>query len=149
MRLTRSVAYAVSILLKIKSESLGKPLTAAQIARGGKFPPRFLYRILRRLVDADLLTGVSGPGGGYALARRPRQISLLDIVTAVEGPEGPHELRPVAPQHAGAIQLINALVKRSNAAFRRQLATTSLEKLAKSKPATKGRARKPRAKKAN
>src|SRR5688500_5065483 len=87
MRLTGSVSYAVGVLLKVEREGKGEAMTAARIARGARFPPRFLYRILRRLVDAGLLTGVSGPGGGYALARRPRRINLLDIVTAVEGPD--------------------------------------------------------------
>jgi Rrf2 family protein len=134
MRLTGSVAYAVSILLKINSEGDGSPMTAASIARGGRFPPRFLYRILRRLVDAGLLTGVSGPGGGYALARPPRRINLLHIVAAVEGAEEPPKLRAATRKHEGAIRLINRLVERSNAEFRRQLAATSLQKLARSRP---------------
>ncbi len=79
MRLTRSVSYAVGILLQIQELAKGGPVTAAQIARGCRFPPRFLYRILRRLVDAGILRGTSGPGGGYALLKLPQRITLLDI----------------------------------------------------------------------
>jgi Rrf2 family protein len=134
MRLTGSVSYAVGVLLKVKSEGKGQPMTAARIARRARFPPRFLYRILRRLVDAKLLTGVSGPGGGYALARSARRINLLDIVTAVEGGDNSQELQPAARAHAGAIRRINVLVERSNAAFRRRLRATTLQTLARCKP---------------
>ena len=86
MKLTRSVAYAVGILLQIQDAKRRTPVTAAQIARDCKFPPRFLYRVLRRLVDAGLLEGTSGPAGGYALAKAPADISLLEIVEAVDAP---------------------------------------------------------------
>ena len=69
MKLTRSVSYGIGILLQIHQQSRGAPVTAAKIARGCRFPPRFLYRVLHKLVDAGLLRGTSGPGGGYALAR--------------------------------------------------------------------------------
>jgi Rrf2 family protein len=104
-------------------------MTAAAIAGGCKFPPRFLYRILRRLVDAGLLTGVSGPGGGYALARQPRLINLLNIVTAVDGPLESSNLTPVCPKHRRAIGMINtasaSMLKRSS----QELGKITLEKL--------------------
>jgi Rrf2 family protein len=49
-------------------------------------PDRFLLQILRNLVAHGLLRSTRGVIGGYALARSPEEISLLDIIEAVEGP---------------------------------------------------------------
>ncbi len=101
-------------------------MTAAQISKGGKFPPRFLYRVLRRLVDAELLRGVSGPGGGYALARSPKQIHLLEIVEAIEGERASAQLTAVQPRHKKAIERINAQLKKDDEACNRGLKRLTL-----------------------
>jgi Rrf2 family protein len=129
MKLSSSVSYAIGILLQVHVKGQDGPTTAATIAAGCKFPPRFLYRILRRLVDAGLLTGVSGPGGGYALARKPRRIRLLDVVTAVEGPLETSQLVPVCPQHRAAMRMVNAASSRIGKQSARELAKVTLEKL--------------------
>lgn len=129
MQLTRSVSYAVGILLNVERAQVTGPLTATRIARRTRFPPRFLYRVLRRLVDAELMTGVSGPGGGYALAKPPGKITLLEIVEAVEGPQRATVLKAVAPQHRAAIALVNKLCENNAAAFRRALGSMTLAKL--------------------
>jgi Rrf2 family protein len=135
MRLTRSVSYAVSVLLNVEKGGARTAMTAAQISRGCDFPPRFLYRILRRLVDSGLLTGVSGPGGGYRLARSPRQVNLLEIVMAVEGPQEPSVLTPVCRSHQGAMDVVNRLCAETAEHFSSELSKTSLAQLAKAKAA--------------
>jgi Rrf2 family iron-sulfur cluster assembly transcriptional regulator len=131
MKLTRSVSYAVSIVLRVERDGAGSPMTAAQISRGCRFPPRFLYRVLRRLVDAGVLTGVSGPHGGYALAMPAQRIRLRDIVLALEDPSESASLVPAHPGHAGAIKFINALSEQNSRAFEKKLAGVSLAKLAR------------------
>ncbi len=133
MKLTRSVSYAVAILLKVKKAPDGSSMTAAKIAKGAKFPPRFLYRVLRRLVDAGLLHGISGPGGGYSLAKKPREISLLDIVLAVEGNQDPTLIESVARGQSKSIKPINDLIKRNDKRMRDEMKRLKLEKLANSK----------------
>jgi len=130
MKLTRSVSYAVAILLKVQKISDGSSMTAAKIAKGAKFPPRFLYRVLRRLVDAGLLNGISGPGGGYSLAKKPREISLFDIVLAVEGDQEPTLLDSVARGQSKSVKFINELIKRNNKRTRDEWKRLKLEKLA-------------------
>jgi Rrf2 family protein len=132
MRLTSSVGYAVSILLQVHKEGTGL-VTAAKISRGCKFPPRFLYRVLRRLVDAGLLVGVSGPGGGYRLARRPAQINLLEIVTAVEGQYQATRLTAACPKHRAAVTLINAVSHQIAKRASQELAKVKLSRLIKPK----------------
>lgn len=49
-------------------------------------PERFLLQILRHLVNHGILRSARGVAGGYALNRPPGQISLLDVIEAIEGP---------------------------------------------------------------
>lgn len=129
MKLTRSVSYAIGILLQVADETQEGPVTAARIARGCRFPPRFLYRILRRLVDADLLGGTSGPGGGYRLSRSPRSITLLDIVSAVDAPPEASRLVPVRTSHKGAIAKVNAVCEAAAERFAADLKRLKLSEL--------------------
>lgn len=131
MQLTRSVSYAVGILLQLHGNKTAGPMTAARISKGCKFPPRFLYRVLRRLVDAGLTTGVSGPGGGYSLAKPPSKITLLEVVNAVEGEQEAARLTPVRAKQRKAINSINQLCERNQQAFQNQLKRVTLSRLAK------------------
>ena len=130
MKLTRSVGYALGVLMRVEQESRnGAPLTAARIAKGSKFPPRYLYRVLRRLVDAGIMTGVSGPGGGYALARSAQKITLLQIVLAVEGDVDFADLVPVNGQQKKAIAQVNRVLHANHQHFQRSLKRVTLAKL--------------------
>ncbi len=138
MKLTGSLGYAIGILLQVANGSDEGPMTAARIARGCRFPPRFLYRILRRLVDAGLLEGTSGPGGGYRLAHSPAELTLFDVVAAVDTPPEPSLLRPVRTSHAAAIDEVNAISALSAERFARDLRRKKLSELvelAAAKPA--------------
>jgi len=57
-----------------------------EIARAMVIPERFLPQIMTDLIRAELVTSMAGPDGGYELARLPEEISLLDVMEAVEGP---------------------------------------------------------------
>ena len=130
MKLSSSVSYALGILLQVQRVGQGQPVTAARISAGCKFPPRYLYRVLRRLVDAGLLKGASGPGGGYSLARKPARINLLDIVTAVEGRIEGSRLLPVCSRHRRAVSTVNRLSRQIAADTRKELSQVNLAQLA-------------------
>jgi len=57
--------------------------SADQLAIQTKVPRRYLHKVLQDLVRAGLVRSQSGPGGGYALARSPEKITILDVVNAV------------------------------------------------------------------
>lgn len=57
--------------------------SADHLAENIKVPRRYLHTVLQKLVRAKLVRSQSGPGGGYALARPPRKIAILDVVNAV------------------------------------------------------------------
>jgi Rrf2 family protein len=57
-----------------------------QIADAQKIPPSFMAKILRRLVQAKLLHSSRGVSGGFSMVRPSAEITLLDIVEAIDGP---------------------------------------------------------------
>jgi len=129
MKLTLSVSYGIGVLLQIEDLARDGPVTAARIARGCRFPPRFLYRVLRKLVDAGLLRGTSGPGGGYALAKAPDAISLLEIVRGVESGLDPSVLEPACNAQRPAISYVNDLCVRNAKVFADELSQVTLADL--------------------
>jgi Rrf2 family protein len=56
------------------------------VAQERGIPERFLLKVLKPLVSARVLQSVKGPNGGYRLARPANQITLLEIIEAVDGP---------------------------------------------------------------
>jgi Rrf2 family protein len=81
----------------------GHPVQVRVISERQRIPTRYLEQIFQRLRKAELVAGKRGPGGGYVLAREPREITLRDIVEAVEGPFERAGLSPeqvaAAPDH--------------------------------------------------
>ncbi len=145
MKLTRSVSYAVGVLLQIQFLAQQGPVKAATIASGCRFPPRFLYRILRRLVDAGLLRATSGPGGGYRMAKTPERITLWDIVEGVERAPAASVLSPVCAGQRVAMSRINQICSLSAQRFAADLRGVTLADLGRNRPAPASarRARRP------
>lgn len=129
MKLTRSVSYALGVLLRVHSRGSERLETAARISKGCDLPPRFLYRILRKLVDRGLLQATSGPKGGYRLARKAETITLLDVIQAIDGPVKAVKLAPIHPQQRSAITRVNRLCEDSAKSFASALKDVTLASL--------------------
>jgi len=86
MKLTRATSYALHAVVFMASEDQGQIVASHLIARARGIPERFLLKVLKPLVSARVLSSVKGPNGGYRLAKSPSQITLLEIMEAVEGP---------------------------------------------------------------
>ena len=67
------------------------PVQCAEIAASQKIPESYLDQLLSGLRRVGIVHSVRGPHGGHELARDPRQLTLGDVVTALEGPVVPHE----------------------------------------------------------
>ena len=67
------------------------PVQCAEIAARQKIPEAYLDQLLSSLRRTGLVRSVRGPHGGHELARDPRQLTLGDVVTALEGPVVPQE----------------------------------------------------------
>src|SRR6266446_3555643 len=86
MKLTRASSYAlhaVTYLVTLKKE---QPTASHIIAEKKGISERFLLKVLKPLVSARVLFSIKGPHGGYRLARPANEISMLDVLEAVDGP---------------------------------------------------------------
>src|SRR5436190_1874491 len=86
MKLSRTVSYAVRATLQLAELESEGPVPCSKLAKEGKMPERFLLQILRNLVTHGILRSTRGVDGGYALVRSADQISLLEVIEAIEGP---------------------------------------------------------------
>jgi len=86
MQITRQADYAVRAMLYLSQLGPEQRASTSQIAEHKQIPPSFLAKIVSQLSVAGLLQTSRGARGGVALARPADQISLLDVVEAIDGP---------------------------------------------------------------
>ncbi len=86
MRLTRAASYALHALVFMAAQKHNRPVASHHIAKIRGIPERFLLKVLKPLVSARVLQSIKGPNGGYRLARPASEISMLEILEAVDGP---------------------------------------------------------------
>ena len=86
MKLTRASSYALHAVAYMAQQKSDRPVASHKIAQERGIPERFLLKVLKPLVSARVLTSIKGPNGGYKLARPATDISVLEIVEAVDGP---------------------------------------------------------------
>jgi len=106
MRFSLQLQYAISGIFDLAYHGHERPTQIRVIGERQGIPMRYLEQIFQRLRRAGLVEAKRGPGGGYFLARDPGQISLAEIVEAVEGtidgrPKGVRSEVIEAPQAAG------------------------------------------------
>ena len=86
LRFTKRADYGLMAIHYIAiHEDLGA-VSAKRIAEEFSIPPELLAKILQRLARERLIVSQNGPRGGYVLARRPIEITVGQVVRALEGP---------------------------------------------------------------
>lgn len=86
MKISSRCEYACRAVLELALNEGGQPLTAAAIAEKRNIPGKYLVHILIQLRRAGLVRSVRGSQGGYLLSKPPADITLLDIIQAIDGP---------------------------------------------------------------
>lgn len=84
MRLTTKGRYAVTAMLDLALHVDRGSVALAEIAESQNISLSYLEQLFAKLRQADLVRGIRGPGGGYSLAKPPEEISISDIITAVD-----------------------------------------------------------------
>lgn len=84
MLLSQTAEYALRAMAWLAMAPENKPVRAADLARATGIPTYYVSKVLRRLVLADLLESQKGQGGGFSLSRAPREISFINILSAVD-----------------------------------------------------------------
>jgi Rrf2 family protein len=85
LELTKRADYAIRAVVALAAAAPGMRLSVRHIAAAQAIPVRFLPQVMSDLVTAGLVEATTGRSGGYRLARSAGQISILDVVEAVEG----------------------------------------------------------------
>src|SRR6516164_11840857 len=86
MKLTRASSYALHAVVFMAVQKEDRPIASHLIAQARGIPERFLLKVLKPLVSAQVLLSIKGPNGGYRLARQPNEITMLEVLEAVDGP---------------------------------------------------------------
>jgi Rrf2 family protein len=87
--LSRKARYALRALYALANDQSNGPVLIADLAEREHIPHKFLELILLELRNAGILRSKKGKGGGYALARSPREVTLGQIIRVVDGPLAP------------------------------------------------------------
>ncbi|MBX4951182.1 Rrf2 family transcriptional regulator [Rhizobium binae] len=137
MKMSDGVEQAIHSVAMLSGLSEGGVLSAAALAEFHGVSTSYLLKHLQALSGAGILDTVPGPRGGYKLAKAPEEISLLDILLAVEGPapafrcaeirqRGPN---PVPDRFFAKPCNISAAMLRAERVYRAELAKTSIADL--------------------
>ncbi len=86
MQLTRAADYAIRAMIHLATVPAGKRVSSGELADSAAVSETFLSKVLQKLVTRGLVVSYRGQGGGFQLGMPPTQISLLEIVEAIEGP---------------------------------------------------------------
>jgi Rrf2 family iron-sulfur cluster assembly transcriptional regulator len=86
MQVTRASEYGMLGLIALGRRPLGEVVMVDVLAREEGIPPTFLGKIFQSLNKAGIVRSARGTGGGFALARSADEVSVLEVIEAVEGP---------------------------------------------------------------
>jgi Rrf2 family protein len=144
MKLTRASSYALHAVAFMAAQKTDKPVASHNIAAARGIPERFLLKVLKPLVSARVLRSIKGPNGGYQLAKAPNQITMLDILEAVDGPI--RGMAPFSEENNGPLnERLENICKTSAEGVRKQLEKVRISDLVgpkKEVATTRGRAEK-------
>ena len=86
MQITRQADYALRAVIFLSRLNGDQKASTSSIAEEQKIPPSFLAKIVSQLSIAGLIQTSRGARGGVSLAKAPEDISVLDVVEAIDGP---------------------------------------------------------------
>jgi Rrf2 family protein len=86
MQITRQADYAVRAVLYLSRMGNNQRAATSTVAKEQSIPPSFLAKIISQLSIAGLLHTSRGARGGVTLAREPKEITLLEVIEAIDGP---------------------------------------------------------------
>ena len=99
---SRHCEYALQSVLYLALKPKGEMTNIKELTKALDIPYHFLGKIMQDLSRKGILTSQKGPHGGFALRRRPEQITLLQIVEAIDGTEFLHACVLGFPECSGA-----------------------------------------------
>lgn len=137
MKIPETVEWAIHCAWLLSQTPPPAALPARKLAEFHGVPEAYLAKTLKVLVRAGVLTAVSGPRGGYRLARPPEAITVLDLLTAIDGETPPFRCQEIRQRGPVALPAsacrspcgIAAVMQRAERAWRNELARTTIADL--------------------
>ncbi len=141
MQVTKAGEYAVIGLLYLARQPAGQTVMIDEISDAERIPKSFLAKIFQSLVKAGFIQSHRGAGGGFSLARAPREISLLQIFRAVDNAFALQKCVSVEPECVVADERLGScalcgVYAEAQGRVNEVFARTTLESLLKSSPVT-------------
>lgn len=131
MHVTAKADYAVRAVVELASGSRDSPRKVDELAKAQSIPVSFLENILTQLRSAGLVRSQRGPEGGYWLARPPEEVTLAQVIRAVEGPlVGVRGLRPEEVVYEGSAESLQQVWLALRANLRKVLEHVTLADVA-------------------
>jgi len=130
MRLSAKADYAIRAAVELAAAGEG-PIKGERIASAQDIPPKFLENILLDLKQGGLIASRRGAEGGYWLARPADEVSLADVIRAVEGPlANVRGARPEDLEYRGAAESLKQVFIAMRANLRAVLEEVTLADVA-------------------
>ena len=138
MRLSDGVEWGAHCVVLLSFLPAHRALPTARLAEFNGVPAAYLAKHLQALSRAGIVESVTGPRGGYRLARPATEITMLDVVEAIDGVEPPFRCKEIRRRGPAAVPAreytlpcgIHAAMDRADAAWRAELTATSVADLA-------------------
>lgn len=108
MKLSTKARHAITAMMDLALNDKVRPVTLAEISQCQGISLSYLEQLFSKLRKSDLVVGVRGPGGGYKLARHPSEISVANIIAAIDGlqPKQEEGLEPSSQQDKYVTQIL-------------------------------------------
>jgi Rrf2 family protein len=130
MKVSAKADYAVRAATELAATTSDRPMKAERISDAQGIPIKFLEAILLELKHANVVKSTRGADGGYALARPATEISIADVIRAVDGPlANVRGERPEDTRYKGSAENLTKLWVAVRASLRDVLEQTSLADL--------------------
>jgi Rrf2 family iron-sulfur cluster assembly transcriptional regulator len=86
LQLTRACDYALRVVTRLAEFPRGQVVRLPALSYSEKIPPHFLSKIMQQLTRAGYVKSHRGAAGGYSLEAKPAELTLLEVIEAIEGP---------------------------------------------------------------
>ena len=131
MRVSAKSDYALRALIELASRADGGPVSAEELGRAQEIPHNFLQAILADLRRAGIVISQRGQAGGWRMARPPEDVSVADVIRAVDGPlVSVYGLRPEAVAYNESAQVLQHVWIAARSSLRDVFEKVSIKALA-------------------
>jgi len=123
--ISQTAEYALRAMVCLAANP-GRPLTTREIGETTRVPVNYLSKVLQRLVRGGLVRSRRGLGGGFTLAHPPEEVTILDVVDAVDPVQRIRECPLHLEEHSGALCPLHQRLDEAMAAIEKSLRQTTL-----------------------